>query len=83
VVSLDYENPDALVLIEGNTVAKFGSTKSNRRILYVTMNGRYTRLMELMSRVARFWLLILGEGLSGYCSCSRWLNPDFHFTNLF
>ncbi|KAH8771566.1 hypothetical protein F5882DRAFT_300883, partial [Hyaloscypha sp. PMI_1271] len=46
VVSLDYENPDALVLIEGNTVAKFGGTKSDRRILYVTTNVRYTRLVN-------------------------------------
>jgi hypothetical protein len=46
VVSLDYESPDALVLIEGNTVAKFGGTKSDRRILYVTTNVRYTRLVN-------------------------------------
>ncbi|PMD49451.1 uncharacterized protein K444DRAFT_638934 [Hyaloscypha bicolor E] len=32
VVSLDYENLDTLVLIEGNTAAKFGRTKSDRRM---------------------------------------------------
>jgi hypothetical protein len=46
VVSLDYENLDTLVLIEGNTAAKFGRTKSDRRMLYVTTNGGYTRLVN-------------------------------------
>ena len=46
VVSLDYENLDTLVLIEGNTAAKFGRTKSDRRMLYVTTNGGHTRLVN-------------------------------------
>ena len=79
MVSLDYENPDALVLIEGDTVAKFGSTKSDRRILYVTTNGRYTRLVNRTDvQGSKILARDLREGLSGvYCSCSRWLNLIF------
>jgi hypothetical protein len=46
VASLDYENPDALVLIEGNTAVKFGRTESDRRTLYVTTNGGYSGLVN-------------------------------------
>jgi len=46
LTSLEYENPDALVLVEGNTAVKFGRTESDRRTLYVTTNGGYTGLVN-------------------------------------
>lgn len=46
VVSLDYENADALVLVEGNTAVKFGRTKCDRKTLYITTNGGYSGLVN-------------------------------------
>lgn len=46
VISLDYENADALVLLEGNTAVTFGRTKSDRTTLCVTTNGGYSGLVN-------------------------------------
>ena len=39
VVSLNFTDPDSLVLLEGNTAVKFGRTAWDRKTLYVTTNG--------------------------------------------
>ncbi|KAE9375081.1 hypothetical protein N431DRAFT_336818 [Stipitochalara longipes BDJ] len=45
-IDLDFENRDALVLIEGNTAMKFGRTERDQTTLYVTSNGGYTGLVN-------------------------------------
>jgi hypothetical protein len=46
VTTLDYVNPDGLVLIEGNTAMKFGRAKCDKSILYVTTNGGMSGLVD-------------------------------------
>ncbi|KAH8646166.1 hypothetical protein BX600DRAFT_477227 [Xylariales sp. PMI_506] len=46
VIDLEYTNPDALVLIEGNTAVHFGRTRYDASTIYVSTNGGMSGLVN-------------------------------------